>query len=361
MNNQYMYPYFDVWGEADYLSGNTCFNLEKFQRSESGKNLMNARSLMERFEDVDDPALLALWEEMGVRCEVRVTKGQKWLCFVPLEAYGKTEEKYPVLMVFRPVGLLAEAFYQYNIEQSAQGEYITMIYSDEDFDVNDVYFDMLQEVLSDFPADPTRVYTTGHSHYGELAMELTRRFHQHIAAIAQQGDSAGIILNFYGMTQEKADLMHSYDMPLINVAGTTEFNGIFPINQDAPGVPEDSPYRKSKFPMTKERRVEDWKVRLYAMRCPVPSDEVILAAGRDKAERELGFPCDRTELLYAEGSECYVGDVKNVDGKYHFRTIALENVPHTTTRLMHVLTWSFLRRFAKNLETGEVVELFDIL
>ena len=218
MNNQYMYPYFDVWGEADYLSGNTCFNLEKFQRSESGKNLMNARSLMERFEDVDDPALLALWEEMGVRCEVRVTKGRKWLCFVPLEAYGKTEEKYPVLMVFRPVGLLAEAFYQYNIEQSAQGEYITMIYSDEDFDVNDVYFDMLQEVLSDFPADPTRVYTTGHSHYGELAMEFTRRFHQHIAAIAQQGDSAGIILNFYGSATRSAAFS------LINGSGRAKLN-----------------------------------------------------------------------------------------------------------------------------------------
>lgn len=360
MNKKYMYPHFEEWGEGEFLSGNECFDFERLKRSESGKNLAGARSLMTRFKDVDDPELLKLWEDMGVKCEIRETKGQKWLCFVPMEAYGECTERYPVLMIFRPVGLLAEAFYQYNIEQAAQGEYIAMIYSDEDPDVNNVYFDMLCEVLHDFPADPSRVYTTGHSHYGELASEFTRRYHEHIAAIAQQGDTAGVILDFYGMTREKLELMHTYDMPTINVAGTTEFNGIFPVNQDAPGVPEDSRFRKSMFPMTKERRVEDWKNRLYSVRCPIPDDEVIYAAGRNKAERELGFPCDRTEILYAEGSECYMGDVKNVDGKYHFRTVAIENIPHTTIRMMHVLSWSFLRRFARNLETGEIIELYDI-
>jgi hypothetical protein len=319
---------------------------------------MDARSLMTRFTDVDDPKLLEIWENMGVRCEIRETKGQKWLCFVPKEAYAGTSERYPVMMIFRPVGLLAEAFYQYMIEQAAQGEYIAMIYSDEDPDVNDVFYDMLQEVLRDFPADPSRVYVTGHSHYGELAMEFTRRFHEHIAAVAQMGDTAGIIMNFYGMTEEKVELMHSYDLPLINVAGTTEMVGIFPINEDAPGIAPDDPMRGRSFPMDQARRIEDWKRRLYAMRCPVPTEEEIIAAGRDKAEKMLGFPCDRTDLIYAEGNECYIGDIKNVDGKFHFRTVAMENIPHTTVRFMHVLAWSYLRRFAKNLETGEVVELY---
>ena len=358
MNRCYTYPYEEEWKDAKYLSGNLDFNLEKFQRSEAGMHLMNARSLMSRFSDVDDPALLKIWEDMGVRCEIRETKGQKWLCFVPKEAYMETSEKYPVMMIFRPVGLLAEAFYQYMIEQAAQGEFIAMIYSDEDSDVNEVYYDMLQEVLHDFPTDPSRVYVTGHSHYGELAMEFTRRFHEHIAACAQMGDTAGIIMNFYGMTQEKVELMHSYDLPIVNVSGTTEMVGIFPINQDAPGVAPDDPMRGRSFPMTRERRIEDWKRRLYAMRCPVPSDEEIIAAGRDKAEKMLGFPCDRTDIIYAEGSECYIGDIKNVDGKYHFRTVAMENIPHTTVRFMQVLAWSYVRRFARDLETGEIVELY---
>jgi len=358
MNHQYAYPYFEEWGDGEYLSGNDCFDFEKMKRSESGMHLMRARSLMTQFSDVDDPKLLKLWENMGVRCEVRTTRGEKWLAFIPKDAYGPCREKYPVMMIFRPVGLLAEAFYEHMIHQAAQGEFIALIFSQEDPDVNDVFYDMLQEILHDFPADPTRVYTTGHSHYGELAMEFTRRHHASIAAIAQQGDTAGIILNFYGMNKEKLELMHSYDLPLINVAGTTEMVGIFPVNQEAPGIAEDSHFRNSSFPMTKERRIGDWKNRLYAMRCPVLTDEEIAAPGRNKAERELGFPCDKTDILYAEGSECYIGDIRNIDGKYHFRVVAMENIPHTTCRMMHVFAWSFLRRFRRNLETGEIIELY---
>lgn len=359
MNHFFHYPYYDQWSTGDYLSGNQCFDLQKLQHSESGLHLMRARSLMTRFSDVDDPSLLKLWEDMGVRCEVRVTKGERWLAFIPLEAYERGEKKYPVMIIFRPADLLAEAFYEQMIQQAAQGDYIALIYSSEDTEVNEVFYDMLQEIIREFPADPSRVYTTGHSHYGEFAMEFTRRHHKEVAAVAQQGDTAGIILDFYGMTQEKLKLMHSYDMPLINVAGTTEFNGIFPINQPAPGIPADSDlHTRRAFPLTVERRIEDWQNRLYAMRCPVLSAEEIRAAGRDKTEQVLGFPCDRTDILYAEGSECYIGDVKNVDGKYHFRIIAMENIPHTTVRMMHVLTWSFLRRFQRDLKTGEVIELY---
>lgn len=358
MNKQFSYPYFEEWGDGEYLSGNEDFCMEKLQHTEAGMHLMNARSLMTRYSDVDDPALLKLWEDMGVRCEIRQTKGQKWLVFVPKDAYGACTEKYPVVLIFRPVGLLAEAFYQHMIEMAAQGEFIAIIYSDEDPDVNDTAFDMIQEVLRDFPADPTRVYTTGHSHYGELAMEFTRRHHESIAAIAQQGDTAGIILNFYGMNEEKLELMHSYDLPLINVAGTTEMVGIFPVNQPAPGIPEDSYFRHSAFPMTAERRIADWRNRLYAMRCPVLTAEQIAAPARNKVEAELGFPCDKTDILYAEGSECYIGDIRNTDGNFHFRVVGMENIPHTTCRMMHVFAWSFLRRFSRNLETGKIEERY---
>ena len=49
MNRGFMYPYYEEWGDAKYLSGNLDFNPEKFRKSESGMHLMNARSLMTRF------------------------------------------------------------------------------------------------------------------------------------------------------------------------------------------------------------------------------------------------------------------------------------------------------------------------
>ena len=75
-------------------------------------------------------------------------------------------------------------------------------------------------------------------------------------------------------------------------------------------------------------------------------------------ERKLGFPADWSECLYLDGFENYIADVKNVDGKFHMRQVAMGNMPHTVTPTMCDITWNFLRRFARNLETGECIELF---
>ena len=326
-NKYYNYKEVNDWGDGSYLSGNTDFDFQRFIHSEGGKYVIKARGFMTRYSDVDDPELLKYWEDMGVRCEIRVTEGEKWLAFVPLEAYENKEMNLPVVAIFRPVELLAIAFYEYMIDLAAQGEFIALIYSSEDLNTNDLFYDMIQETLRDFPTDPSRVYVTGHSHYGEFAMEFMRRHHRSIAAVGQQGDTAGIILDFYGSTQEGVELMTSIDMPVINVAGTTEMVGIFPMNTDAPGVPEDSPLRKRPFPMNRDDRIASWKRRLYAMRCPIPSDEdIIAAANGNKVERVLGFPVDRADIIYAEGSECYIGDIKNMMA-IPLRTVAMENIP----------------------------------
>lgn len=80
-----------------------------------------------------------------------------------------------------------------------------------------------------------------------------------------------------------------------------------------------------------------------------------LAASRSLMSRFEDVDDPRLIALWREK-----GDIKNVDGKYHFRTVAIENVPHTTTHLMHILTWAWARRFARNLETDEVIKLYDI-
>ena len=67
MNHAYQYPYFEEWQDGEYLSGNACFDFEKMKRTEGGRHLMAARSLMSRFKDVDDKELLKIWEDMGVR------------------------------------------------------------------------------------------------------------------------------------------------------------------------------------------------------------------------------------------------------------------------------------------------------
>lgn len=359
LNSYYNYPHFDQWGDASYLSGNDCFDLNRFQRSEAGRDLAAARSLMTEYSDVDDPALLRRWESIGVRCEVLRQDDEPFLVFAPLQAYENRCEKLPVMLIFRPVGLLAEAFYLRMIELAAQGEFIAMIYCDEDPDGNDRFLPMLEQVRQKFSVDDSRIYVTGHSHYGELAMEFMRRHHQKIAGVAQQGDTPGMILQFFGLTQAKLEQMHEMDMPLSLITGTTEMVGPFPINTDAPGVSEDSFYRRSPFPMNVEDRIRTWQNRLYAMNCPISTPQEILdAAQADTVRKVLGVPCDRTEVMYFSGAEYYKADFRNNNGDFHFQVIGVENLPHTTCTVMHDLSWSYLRRFARDLRTGAVIERY---
>ena len=146
---------------------------------------------MTRYSD-ERPGTTQILGRHGRPLQDSSDKGEKWLAFVPLEAYENKEMNLPVVAIFRPVGLLAVAFYEYMIDLAAQGEFIALIYSSEDLDTNDTFYDMIQETLQDFPTDSSRVYVTGHSHYGEFAMEFMRRHHESIAAIGQQGDTAGI-------------------------------------------------------------------------------------------------------------------------------------------------------------------------
>ena len=110
MNPYYNYPYMEEWKDGKFLSGSKLFDMEKFIRSEAGRRLARSRSLMSRYSGVDDPDLLKSWEDMGVNCLIRQVGDKRFLAFVPCCAGEPGRKPYPVVLIFRPVGLLAEAF-----------------------------------------------------------------------------------------------------------------------------------------------------------------------------------------------------------------------------------------------------------
>ena len=59
-----------------------------------------------------------------------------------------------------------------------------------------------------------------------------------------------------------------------------------------------------------------------------------------------------------DGCECYIAEVKNFAGKKRLRLVTLENLLHMPAPQMPALAWDFVRRFARDLETGEVIELY---
>ena len=383
MNKYYGYPKIENWevetsDERDFASGVIAlakedkwvgpnYDYELMKHTKTGRAMAEAADLEVRYKDVSDPALTEYWDALGLQYTVHEKNGENWLSFVPKSAYEQ-HKRYPVMMCFRPAsgrwGVFAQCFYYHLIELAAQDEMIVLVFSTEDAEKNEMFYDILKEAETLYPIDETRVYITGHSHYGEFALHFMCKHHDIIAGVAQQGDRPGLPIKNSGMpyginSQEKLDLMHSFDMPLIDVAGWAEMNQLFPINTDAPNRYELSPMGTRSNSPVKEDRIEAWQNRLYASRCRVSSvEEIEAAANGTRAEKMLGIPTDHSETLFVDGCEIYIGDIVNEDGNKHLRVAAVENLSHTTCRAMHILSWSFLRRFARNLETGETVELY---
>lgn len=348
-------------GNAAYLPDKVVFSVE-------GKKMAEAISLELQYNDAKDPKLLRHFDDMGLKYDFNQFRGEQWIMFTPKAVLKKPDKKIPVMCILQEVGAFdphqAVTAFSYCYEYfniAAQGDCMLLFFALEGFDDNNLLHDILEEAKKVYPLDSERIYITGHSHNGRFTAEYMRRFPKDIAAMATLGNEPGQIppeytSGFFQVSDEKIDLQSHIDMPTINISGYLERNCMFPLYSDAPNPKPGSWIALN----TKEKRMESWQRRLKSARCPATTIEKIAATqfSDDYVERMLGIPADKTECLYIDGHENYIADIKNVDGKYHLRIVALGNMPHTITPTMINLTWSYVRRFARNQETGATVELY---
>ncbi len=349
-------------------ASNLTYDRESLLNSEAGRKMAEAMRFEYEFDDAKDPALLQIWEDMGVRCEFHAKNGEQWISFVPVNAHNDQKEKLPCMCILQEVNefdphqaVTAFSFYYEYIKLAATGECMLLFFALESLDDNDMLHEILKDFETLYPLDRSRIYITGHSHNGRFAAEYMRRHQDEIAAVATLGNEPGqlspaVTSGFFQISDEKIALQASVDIPLINISGFNERNTMFPLNSDAPHVRPGQWVAVDTF----EKRSDSWQRRLKSARCPVSTIDEIEATRKstDYVERQLGFPADKTEVLFLDGSENYIADVKNSDGNYHLRIVALGNMPHTVTPAMINLSWSFVRRFAKDLKENKCIELY---
>lgn len=346
---------------------NMAYDYDQLINSAVGKKLAAAMALEYDYDDAEDPGLMAHWDSMGLRCEFHDFEGEQWVTFVPKDALENPQKKIPCVCIFQEVNRFDPhqaitgfaCYYEFH-EIAAQGECMLLYFAQESLDANDMLHDILKVAEQQYPIDRSRIYLTGHSHNGRFTAEYMRRHQPELAAIATLGNEPGqlspeVTSGFFVVTDEQLDIQASCDTPLINISGFVERNSQFPLNMDAPHVRPGQWVALNTF----EKRAHSWQRRLRSARCPMRTVEEIAATrfSSDLAERNIGVPADRTEVLTLDGSENYIVDIKNVDGRYHLRMVALGNMPHTPTPAMSQLSWAFMRQFARNLETGEIIEL----
>ncbi len=340
------------------------FDLDRVIHSETGKKMIEGIALEYQFDSVDDPGFIQYWAERGLKYVSHVTQLRRWKAAIPFGALQMPEKKLPVICVMQEVNhanehlAVTEASYFYEYFRiAAQGDCILVNFVLEDPNDNDLLCDILDQAFALYPIDPGRVYIAGHSHNGHYALEFAERHPRLIAAVATLGDPPGLMTTgLIPFTDEKVEQLRTRDIPLINLVGYVEPKCHFPLNQDAAG------YRtlQDVGPLvTFEQRAASWRRRLRAFNCPDKSLQEIQATQNspDQAIRLLGIPGDKSATLWLDGFELYIVDIKNNEGKFHLRMVAEENMPHNTTPAQQVMSWSFMRRFARDTATGKTIEL----
>jgi hypothetical protein len=349
--------------------GNAVYDRDRLIYSETGRRLAEGMHIEYIYDNVDDSKLKVWLESIGVKCACHDKNGNRWVMVAPRCALEAPEQKLPVVCVFQEVNysndyLIVSAMGQYleYIRLAAEGETFALFFAKESADDNDLLYDILQDAYKMYPLDLNRVYVTGHSHNGHFAREFAYRHANIIAAVAPLGNFPGLVApeesgEVVLVPDCKLEVMGSIDLPLITITGYDECGCMFQLNQPSKNL---LPGQEFMCPHSFENRAKSWQRRLKASGCPMKTlDEIAdTVNSEDYVIRKLGIPCDKTEFFFADGFEHYIGDIKNDNGKYHLRIIGIENMPHMPLPMMPRLSWSFMRRFARDPETGKVIELY---
>ena len=349
----------------DYSNKN--FDRERAIHSGMGERMMQGIALERDFDSFADEGLRDYYAAMGAIYQVSETKGERWISVAPRCA-AETDEKLPLMVVFQEVGsgnehlaITAQSYLYECNRLAAQGEFIALWFVLESPQDNDLLLEILEEVRQMYPVDERRIYIMGHSHNGLFTKEFARRHPKVPAGIITLGSNPGLV-GVTGTaagtddTDEKVEAFHNEDVPNINLSGTCEHNYFFPVaGVDDTTRAEDHVALR----LSADERIKALQRRLYAHNCPVKSAEEIIAAmeSGEHAERKLGIPADKSYTIYLDNEEHYVCEIKNNEGRYHLCIVGIDNIPHVPTASMVDLAWSWIRRFARDRDSGKVIEL----
>ncbi len=298
-----------------------------------------------------DPGFVAYLYNMGLVYETHEYKHEKYVTLTPRSVLEKEGAKVPIMLIFQEVyryndhlPIQAVSYWFEYCKIAAQGECMLLFYACEEYEHNRNMINIYRDALEKYPIDSTRVYVTGFSHNSATATRFAFDYPEVVTALA--GGIPGSIPPGTDPQRRQDEILRQakIDMPCVQILGLNEHTS------PAPGPT----FRNSG------RLIAAKMNALEAGNCPARTMDEFEAAflKGDKATRMVGVPNDRSEVLYLEGVEHYICDIKNNEGKWHLRFGNIENTPHNPFPTKLMLEWSFVRRFARDPETHKIIELY---
>ena len=344
-------------GMGDTAYDGTEFSIDDLINSPLGESMVENISNFLLYPDETDPAVYAYWEDLGIKKELHDADDpdRKWSVFTPLEAYEEenADKKYPVLFVFHgnnnPIYLIESWGYA---QLCAEEEFICVMPwaknggKSEDPEQEGVFLDeemdrILEILRSDYPIDESRMYATGFSLGGRSTVLQTLHYPNMFAAIGVGGQHLAGVSGQSTIEEEKWEALK--ETPVIQMAGMNDRNHHFPYGQ------------KGETQIDSLNRWFD----INGIDWEFTQEECLEIAdtSEDIAERKLGLKSDDTYIQYYDGTEYYTADYYNEDDVNMMKIIAIEGMPHWLTGSFPRIVWNFLKQYARDTETGELIVL----
>lgn len=360
------------------LMGNHEFDLQAYAESDSYKGICRNMECMLSYPDEGSCEAIAYWRQRGLKKEIHGADQltSKWASYLPVSwADGITpEKKYPLLFVMHgnnnPI-YLAETYGYTHI--AAREELITIIPENESAENTDR---LLAYAKEHYPVDWSRVYMAGYSGGGWMTSRHALRWPERFAAVGVGGMifANGTAETYWqedtpwqGETITEEMIVHAsqVQIPMCGCMGEQEFINILPLTEDKPATMDLNREAPNGHPsphldLTSKNKiacVNNW--RRVAGCEPLAEEEVRQAVRTtpDIVTEKLGFPFEQTKLLNLEGRSHYIGECVNRDGDTLARFICMGKSPHWPSMALAELTWEYMRQFARNPETGELIRL----
>ena len=355
------------------LMGRPEFDAAAFGKSPSYEGITENQECMRRFPDEASPEVAAYWLEKGLIKELHDT-GElhtKWASYLPVGS-GSSGRRYPLLFVMHgsnnPI-YLAESYGYTHI--AAREELIVIIPEDETAANMERLF---QYARDNYPVDWSRVYMAGYSLGGYMTSRHALRWPERFAAVgvggmlfangrAGQQYQGGIWWPGEDITPAMVRHAAALRIPFCVCMGTQEVLGLLPVTEDEPENPweehlaGDGP-ASPRIDLSGKNKIASVNNIRLAAGCPAVSEETVRLAARESCDivtEKLGFPFERTQVASYEGRSHFIGDCVSGDGESCARFVAIEKAPHWPTRALAEITWSFMRRFSRDPESGELI------
>ncbi len=339
--------------------GDSTADAETIAASEDGQLIAQRMAVMGMGEDSPEGRDYWVKFEKGLRKEVHGEGPDKWASYLPLAVEREPERKFPLIFCLHGAHNPIQLTESYGVMQvAAREECIVIAPENENWEMISQLMDYARE---NFPVDWSRVYSIGYSFGGFMSSRNVLAHPELFAGVGMGGmlfagkapahDLDGQWYEAYDLTEEMLGKAEKLEVPALLFMGENEMLRLLPLWQNPEGDVRDGviPLQSED----KQRAFNNWR-RVGG--CS-PAQFTRQGESLGSVEDSIGAKFERTEVREYHGRKYFIGDSVKPDGECLFRTVACEKMVHWPTVMFAELVWEHIGKYARDLETGELIRL----